>query len=344
MTKSFGLRGFTLLTMLSVGSGAAIAADKVTVGVIGSVADAPVYLALDKGYFTEAGIEANLQPMGSLAKQIAPLSSGALDVAFGAISAGLYNAVNRNIPMKVVADKGRNAPGYGYNAIIVRKDLVDSGVVKTIADLKGRTIATIGVGSTDMSIINEAMKTVGMTYDDIKQTSLPLPNHLVALENKGIEVTLTPEPLATLIVDKGLGVRLATVDQFYPNQQQTVMVYSYNFMTDRSDVAHRFMVAYLRGVRTYMNALKGGSISGPNANEVIASIVKHSNTKNVDLLKRIHPVVIDPDGQVNFDGMQKDWEFLNAKGLIEKAVTPKDVVDMSYVEAAVKKLGPYKKP
>ena len=47
--------------------------------------------------------------------------------------------------MKVVADKGRNAPGYGYNSIIVRKDLVDSGAVKTLADLKGRTIATIGV-------------------------------------------------------------------------------------------------------------------------------------------------------------------------------------------------------
>lgn len=77
----------------------------------------------------------------------------------------------------------------------------------TLADLKGRTIATIGFGSVDMSIINEPMKTVGMSYDDIKQASLPLPRHLVAPQNKGIEVTLTPEPFATLIVDKGLGVR-----------------------------------------------------------------------------------------------------------------------------------------
>src|SRR6478752_4819706 len=101
-----------------------LAADTVKLGMIGSVGDAPIYYALDKGYFAEADIKLELEPMGSLAKQIAPLSTGELDAGCGAISAGLYNAVNRAIPMKVVADKGRNAPGYGYNSIIVRKDLV----------------------------------------------------------------------------------------------------------------------------------------------------------------------------------------------------------------------------
>ncbi len=338
------VRGVVASAMLMGALAPALAADKVIVGMIGSIGDAPVYVALDKGYFTEAGIDVSLENMGSLAKQIAPLSSGQLDAGFGAISAGLYNAVNRDIPMRVVADKGRNAPGYGYNAILVRKDLIDSGAVKTLADLKGRTVATIGVGSADMSILNEAMRTVGMSFDDIKQTSMALPNHLVALQNKGIEVTLTPEPYATMIVDLGLAVRLKTVDEFYPNQQQTVMVYSAKFMKERPEVAVRFMQAYLRGVRFYMDSLKDGSISGPNADEVIASIIKHTRTKDAALLKRIKPVVINPDGQVNFDGMKKDWEFLKSKGIIEAATTPADIVDMSFVEAAVKKLGPYKKP
>jgi NitT/TauT family transport system substrate-binding protein len=320
-----------------------LAADTVKLGMIGSVGDAPIYYALDKGYFADAGIKLEMEPMGSLAKQIAPLSTGELDAGCGAISAGLYNAVNRAIPMKVVADKGRNAPGYGYNSIIVRKDLVDSGAVKTLADLKGRTIATIGVGSTDMSILNEAMKTVGLTYDDLKQTSLTLPNHLIALENKGIEATLTPEPVATMILDKGAGVRLTTVDRFYPDQQQTVIVFSNKFMKDRPDVAERFMVAYLRGVRAYMDTLKDGLIAGKGADDVIASIMNHTGPKDAALLKRIFPVVIDPNGEVNLASMKKDWEFLRSKGLIDKATAPEDIVDMSYVQNAVKKLGPYKK-
>ena len=346
MKKGIGsiVRGVVASAILMGAAAPGLAADKVVVGMIGSISDAPVYVAFDRGYFTEAGLDVSLENIGSLAKQIAPLSSGQLDAGFGAISAGLYNAVNRDIPMRVVADKGRNAPGYGYNAILVRKDLIDSGAVKTLADLKGRTVATIGVGSADMSILNEAMRTVGMSFDDIKQTAMALPNHLVAMKNKGIEVTLTPEPYATMIVEMGLAVRLKTVDEFYPNQQQTVMVYSAKFMKERPEVAQRFMQAYLRGVRFYMDSLKDGSISGPNADEVIASIVKHTRTKDVALLKRIKPVVVNPDGQVNFEGMKKDWEFLKSKGIIEASTTPADIVDMSYVEAAVKKLGPYKKP
>jgi len=338
------LRGVVASLAVVLAAAPGVAADKVVVGMIGSISDAPVFVALDKGYFAEAGIDASLENMGSLAKQIAPLSSGQLDVGFGAISAGLYNAVGRDISIRVVADKGHNAPGYGYNAILVRKDLVDSGAVKTLADLKGRTVATIGVGSADMSILNEAMRTVGLSFDDIKQTALVLPNHLVALQNKGIEVTLTPEPYATMIVDLGLAVRLKTVDEFYPNQQQTVMVYSAKFMKDRPDVALRFMQAYLRGVRTYVDSLKDGTMSGPNADEVIASIVKYTRTKDVALLKRIKPVVINGDGQVNRESMQKDWEFLKSKGLIEATTTPADITDLSIAEAAVKKLGPYKKP
>jgi len=345
MNKAVNMRRIMISAglVLAATSMPSLAADTVKLGMIGSVGDAPIYYALDKGYFADVGINLQLEPMGSLAKQIAPLSTGELDAGCGAISAGLYNAVNRAIPMKVVADKGRNAPGYGYNSIIVRKDLVDSGAVKTLADLKGRTIATIGVGSTDMSILNEAMKTVGLSYDDIKQTSLTLPNHLIALENKGIEATLTPEPVATMILDKGIGVRLATVDRFYPDQQQTVIVFSNKFMKDRPDVAERFMVAYLRGVRAYMDTLKDGLIAGKGADDVIASIMNHTGPKDAALLKRIFPVVIDPNGEVNLASMKKDWEFLKSKGLIDKTTTPEDIVDMSYVQAAVKKLGPYKK-
>ncbi len=324
--------------------GAALANDKVKVGIVGSFSDAPLYLALEKGYFKEVGIEPQFEELGSLTRQVAPLSAGQLDVASGNISAGLYNAVDRAIPMKVVADKGRNAPGYGYNIIMVRKDLYDSGAVKSAADLKGRSLATIGAGSADMSIIHEFMKTGKLGYDDVKQSVLTLPNHLVALENKGIDATLTPEPFASIIAAKGAGVKLATVDSFYPDQQQLVLIYGAKFMQERKDVAQRFMKAYIRGVRAYMDGLKDGKIAGPNADEVIATIVKYTRNKDAKLLRQIAPVVVDGDGKVNLASMKKDWEFLKGRDLVKATTTPEELLDMSFVEAAVKELGPYKKP
>ena len=333
-----------LAVVSAVSAAPAFAADKVTVGMIGSVGDAPIFIAQDKGFFAKAGIAPVLEPLGTMTRMIAPLGSGQLDVGFGAISAGLYNAVGREITMRIVADKGRNAPGYGYNAILVRKDLVDSGAVKTLADLKGRKIATIGTGTIDASVLDQAMRSVNLIYDDITQTALTLPNHLVAHKNGAIDATLTPEPFATIITDSGLAVKLATVDQFYPNQQQAVTVYSGEVIAKRRDVAQRFMNAYLQGVRFYMDALKNGSLSGPGADEVIASIVKNSQTKDAGLLKRFTPPVIDPNGRLSTESMEKDWRFLKGTGLIEGNVMPKDLIDMSFADAAVKTLGPYKAP
>jgi NitT/TauT family transport system substrate-binding protein len=342
MKYGFARGGLLAALMLLSATTTGLAADKVVVGVIGSLSDVPFFMAIDNGYFKDAGIEPQFENIPSLAKQVAPLSSGQLDVASGAISAGVYNAVDRGIPLKIVADKGRNAPSYGYNTIMVRKDLHDSGKVKSLKDLKGETIATIGVGSSDLSILNDAMKSVGLTFEDLKVTQLSLPNHLIAMQNKAIGFTLTPDPFATVMVEKGVAVKLATVDQFYPNAQQTVLIYGGKFINERRDVAQRFMEAYVRGVRAYESGLKGGRIAGKNAAEVIASIVKHSREKNPELLKKITPVAIDPSGRLEVASIKKDFAFLKAKGFIHGDVKVEDLIDTSFAEAADKKLGPYK--
>jgi len=342
--KLIGLRAMRLALCLAAMVTFAVpgfAADKVVVGMIGSFSDAPFFLAVKNGYFKDVNIEPQFEQLGSLTKQVAPLSAGRIDVASGAVSAGLYNAVTRDIPLRVVADKGRNAPGYGYNVIMVRKDLYENGTIKSFKDMKGHSIATIGSASADMSILNEMMKKGGLSYDDLKQTALTLPNHLIALENKGIDMTLTPEPFATIIEKKGLAVKFATVSSFYPNQQQLVLIYGADFMKKRHDVAERFMVAYLRGVRSYMDGLKDGKIAGPNADEVIAVTVANTHSKNPKLLKEISPVFVNVDGEVNMESMKKDWEFFKEKGLVKGDTTPEELVDMSFVKAALKKIGPY---
>jgi NitT/TauT family transport system substrate-binding protein len=342
MRDVFGRGGLVAAITLLGASAPGLAADKVVVGMINSMSDVPFFLAIDNGYFKDEGIDAQLELSPSLANQVAPLSIGELDVASGAISAGVYNAVDRGIPIKIVADKGRNAPQYGFNAIMVRKDLYDSGKVKSLADLKGGTIAMIGVGSSDLSVMNEAMKSVGLTYDDIKVTQLALPNHLVAMKNKAMEWTLTPDPFATKMVEEGVAVKLATVDRFYPNAQQTVLIYGSRFIQDRPDVAQRFMNAYVRGIRAYVDGLADGRIAGPNADQVIASLIKHGREKDAALLRKIVPVWIDPNGQLSVASVEKDFQFLAAKGFIKGPVTPAELIDNTFVAAANKKLGPYK--
>src|ERR1700689_786468 len=86
------------------------AADKVTIGVVNSSSDIALFIADAKGYYKDAGIEVTFNSFDSAPKMIAPLGIGQLDVGAGAASSGLYNAMERGIDLRVVADKARNAP------------------------------------------------------------------------------------------------------------------------------------------------------------------------------------------------------------------------------------------
>ena len=99
------------------------------------------YVAEKKGFFRDEGLDVSYIAFDSAAKMIAPFASGDLDVGAGGPSAGLYNAVARGIDIRIVADKSSTPPGRPINFLLVRKDHVDSGRYKTLADLKGMKIA-----------------------------------------------------------------------------------------------------------------------------------------------------------------------------------------------------------
>src|SRR5437879_11602210 len=86
--------------------GGAQAADKVAVGTGGSASDAPFYIAYDKGFFKDEGLDVDLIVLDSGAKVIAPLGTGELDVGSGALSVGFWNALVRGVKFRIAADRG----------------------------------------------------------------------------------------------------------------------------------------------------------------------------------------------------------------------------------------------
>jgi NitT/TauT family transport system substrate-binding protein len=106
-------------------------------GDLKSLGDVGIYVAAEEGYFAEQGLEVAITSFDSAANMVAPLGAGQLDAGGGALSAGLFNAFARNIPMKIVADKGHSEatpPGFPVSVYLARKALVDSGQVKSAAD------------------------------------------------------------------------------------------------------------------------------------------------------------------------------------------------------------------
>jgi NitT/TauT family transport system substrate-binding protein len=333
-----------IAALLLTGGTAALAADPipVRVAIVNASSDVGFFIADKKGYFKQEGLDVSFVPFDSGAKMVAPLGAGQLDVGGGSPSAGLYNAVARGIDIKIVADKGSTPPGYGYQPLLVRKDLVDSGRYKSLKDLKGMKIAGSATGSASTSTLNEALKKAGLKYSDVERVFLGFPQHMVALQNKAVDAAMTTEPTATKAVQSGVAVRIMGDDEIYPNHQLAVVLYSGSFAKANPDAAKRFMRAYLRAVRDYNDALKGGKIAGPNADEIIAILTEYTNVKDPSVYRTISPQGTNPNGKVHEATLKNDLQFYKSQGLIQGNVTVEQTLDNSFVEAALKDLGPYK--
>jgi NitT/TauT family transport system substrate-binding protein len=318
-------------------------AQQLTIGTIGASSDAPFFIADAKGYFAEQGLKVSFVRFDSAAKSIPSLGSGEVDVGSGASSAGLYNAAARSIGIKIVADKARNAKGYGFQAIMARTDLIDSGKIKSVKDLKGLKVAMSANGNSENAFMNYALVQAGLTYGDIDPVFLGFPNQIAAYANKAIDASLTVEPTVSELLKLGTAKKLVSADDVFPDYQTAVVFYGPKFMHDQPENAKKFMIAYLKAARCYDDALKDGHVAGQNADDVIKILTQYSFIKDPEVHRAIVSHWTDPNGDVNMPSLQMAWQFFLDTKQIDGSVKVGDVVDLSYVHEAAKVLGPYVK-
>ncbi len=314
----------------------------VSIGVVGSTSESPLFIADKLGYFRELGIVPSYVTADSAANMIAPLGTGQLDVATGGPSAGLYNAIARGIDIKIVADKGSTPKGYGYMMLLVRKQLVESGRYKGARDLKGMRVSESAAGTIASPAIARYLATAGLKYNDIDHVYLSFPQQVAALAGGAIDASLTVEPIASSAIRQGVAVRAAGDDVMYPNQQLAVILYGGGFIR-KPDLATRFMRAYIRGCRYYNDALRDGKLAGPNAAGVISIMTQFSSIKDPAIIAAMTPNGNDPNGRLNVASLAGDLQFFKDQGLIEGSVTIEQAIDTSFVDAALKALPSYQR-
>lgn len=312
---------------------------EVPIGISPVMSSVGIFIAEEKGYFREEGIKAVINPFkASGAKMVPFLATGQLFVGGGNINAGMYNAISQDIPIRIISDKGTVSPGHGYLALIVRKDLVDSGRYKSFKDLKGMTMAVTAKGVSQEIVTEKYLKSVGLSLKDIKLVKLGYSDMNIAMANKSIDATVQIEPFVSAAVENDLAVRVAGDDEIYPNQQSAVIFISPVFLEKHRDKALGFMKAYIKGLRVYNDAFE----KNKGRDEVISILTKYTRIKDKKVYEKVVPVGLNPDGYVNIKGLKDDAKWFYEKGYTKQLADMDKIVDLSLAKEAVKILGKYK--
>ena len=227
--------------------------------------------------------------------------------------------------------------------MMVRSDLIDSGKVKSLKDFKGLKVAMSANGNSENAFVDYALKQSGLSYADIDPVFLGFPNQIAAYANKAIDASLTVEPTVTELLKLGTAKKLVGADEVFPDYQTAVIFYGPKFMAEQPVNAKKFMVALVKALRYYNDALKDGHIAGPNAEDVIKILTEYSFIKDPAVHRAIVSQAVDPDGALNMPSLRMAWRFFVDTRQIDGSVKVDDVVDLSYVHEAAKMLGPYVK-
>lgn len=70
-------------------------------------------------------------------------------------------------------------------------------------------------------------------------------------------------------------------------------------------------------------------------------MVTSSEVKDPQIYREATPNGVDPNGRLNMDSLNKDLAFYKEMKLVAAEVKVEDALDTSFMEAAVKALGPY---
>ncbi len=314
--------------------------DKVVVAMTGGLADAPVIVAQERGYFRQQNLNLEKVVFPSAAQTIVPMASKQLDVVGGAISAGLYSAVERGVMIKAVADRSHTSHGIPYITVFVRKDLVDSGRFKTLKDLKGLKFAIAAKGITVHALLDAGLQSAGLNFGDVELVHMNYTNQVLAFKNKALDASLMGEPQATDLVNSGDGVRFMNTNDYFPNYVVTVFHYGETMLKDRPDVGRRFMIALMRGMRDYNDAMDDKGLLAKGNDDIIAAFEREFKMPAA-MLRTVYSHSVDPNGQINMRSLDIDWNFMQREKLVSGKIRPAELIDESFAKQAAAALGPY---
>jgi NitT/TauT family transport system substrate-binding protein len=296
-------------------------------GYVPILAAGPMYVAKERGYFAEQGIDIEMQSFDSGALLIPAVAAGQLEAGHGVPGPALFNALAREVNMKTVS-----AIAYNNTTLLARKDLADQ--IRTVQDLKGKRVSLMVEGSPIDFTMRRVLYQNSMTLQDLEVQRLSMPDSVPALANSAVDAVTVVEPFVVLIESRGLGVpSLGVQDMVW--QDQASIVLAGPSMLSRGDAANTaFLKGVLKGLRDFQAGIQDQKMVDP----AVLEIINRWTNVPTDVIARSTIKPAPPNGRVDLDDLNRQQDFWLQEGDVKAKADLSQFVEYKYLDAAVAQL------
>ena len=205
------------------------------IGYSGSLCEAPVHMAVEKGYFAEEGLKVEVVKLAP-GTNFEAITAGKIDASFGLL-ASLMQPLSNGLPVKVTT--GLHT---GCDKLLVPKD----AGIKTLTDLKGKRIGVPSMTSSPIIFTKRVLADAGVGVSEknmqvefavFNASDLP-----IALKNGSIDALAMNDPTAAVAQKEYDLVSLAdsAVTEPYKNQYCCSAFVSDKLVKDHPEIAAKY--------------------------------------------------------------------------------------------------------
>jgi NitT/TauT family transport system substrate-binding protein len=332
MMASMRLLFTGLLVVAAAGIADADELLKARVGVLRLSSSAPVFIAQDKGYFCDAGLDIELKFFDAAQPVAVATTSGDIDFGVTAFTAGLYNLAGEGT-LKVIGGMSREKAGYPLIGYFASNNAYAAGL-KTPRDLAGKRIAVTQVGSSFHYSLGLLADKYGFKLSDVKVLPLQsLSNAAAALKGETVDAALLPVSAARKLIDDGGAKLLGFVSDETPWQVGAVFA-SPKTLTNKALVT-KLLAALDRADREYHDVILAGVADGKapinaQTRPLLEIIAKYTNLPLEQVVGNC--AYIDPDGKLDVKNVANQIEWLQAQGFVDKGFGADAIMARDYVK------------
>jgi sulfonate transport system substrate-binding protein len=265
------------------------------------------------------------------APQITALAAGEIDIAafaFSTFGLAIQNAKMEDI--RVIGDLYQDGiPGYYTSQYVVRAD----SPIKTIEDLKGKVLASNGIGGAIDMAMRKMLKDHGLEEKrDYSIVEIQFPNMIATLEEKKVDLAGLVTPFSIEAEKKGLSRTLFTIKDAMGETQTTLMAARKPFIDKNRAALVDFFEDVQRATRWYLDPANHDAVV-----DIIAKFTKQPKTEFADWVFTKDDYYHDPDARPNLKALQSNLKDQKALDFLKIDIDVAKYADLSLVDEAAKR-------
>jgi sulfonate transport system substrate-binding protein len=262
------------------------------------------------------------------APQITALASGDLDLAalaFSSFGLAIQNA--RMTDLRAVADLYQDGIGDFYSSqYVVRAD----GGIKTVEDLKGKVLATNGIGGAIDMALRKMLRDHGLEDKrDYSIVEVQFPNMIATLEEKKVDLAGLVTPFSIEAQKKGLTRTLFTIKDAMGETQTTLLAARAPFIEKNRAALVDFFEDLQIATRWYLDPG-----NHDEAVEIAAKFTHEPKAAFADWLFTKDDYFHDPDGRPNLAALQSNLKVQKELGFLKIDIDVAKYADLTLIDEA----------